>query len=495
MSEQEKQTSAYRSIFKATSLFGGVQAYQILIGVIKSKFIAVLLGPAGMGIQGLYQSAIHLIQSASSLGLSQSAVRDVSEANGSGDTKRIGLTVAVVKRLVWITGLLGLVLTAALSPLLSKVTFGSYDYTIPFVILSIILLLDQLSAGQKVILQGMRKLKFLAKSTAIGATVGLIVSVPLYYLFGIKGIVPTLILNSVTMLCLSWYFSRKITVEDVKVTNRQTLEQGKTMMKMGVAMSISAIMVTLISYLLRGFIRHEGGIEQVGLFSAGFVLVNSYVGMVFNAMATDYYPRLSEVNHDNEKCREVMNQQGEVAILILAPILVSCMILMPFIVRLIYSDKFLPATDYILWAVLGMMFKALSWTLSFGFLAKAESKLFIINEVVTNIYSFGLSLVGYHFYNLAGLGMAFVLTYLIYSIQVYLIAKKRYEFSFASSFKKVFSIQLLIVVSVFVLIYTCESGLRYIPLFLVFALCSAYSLKELNKRMDVVKAIKSRIKR
>lgn len=101
---QEQNNKSYRSIFKATSIFGGVQVYKILISIISSKFIAVLLGPTGMGGMGLYQYAIQMIQSFSSFGLSQSAIRDVSEANGSGDTKRIGLTVAVVKRLVWITG-------------------------------------------------------------------------------------------------------------------------------------------------------------------------------------------------------------------------------------------------------------------------------------------------------------------------------------------------------------------------------------------------------
>ena len=491
--QSENKTSSYRSIFKATSLFGGVQAYQILIGVIKSKFVAILLGPTGMGIQGLYQSAIQLIQSFSSLGLSQSAVRDVSEANGSGDSKRIGLTVAVVKRLVWITGLLGLIATAVLSPVLSQTTFGNYDYTIPFIFLSVILLLDQLSAGQKVVLQGMRKLKYLAKSTAIGSTVGLIVSIPLYYLFGVQGIVPTLILNSVTMLCLTWYFSKKVEVEKVEVTNEQTFEKGKSMLKMGLAMSISGIMVTLTSYLLRGFIRYEGGTEQVGLFTAGFMLTNSYVGMVFNAMGTDYYPRLSAVNQDNAKCTAVINQQGEIATLIIAPILISCMIFMPFIIRLIYSDEFLPANDYILWSVSGMMFKAFSWVIAFVFLAKAEAKLFIINEVITNIYSFGLSALGYHYFDLAGLGIAFMLAYLAYSVQVYLIAKKRYEFSFSKSFKKVYTIQILMVVAVFVTVLLWKSNWMYLPTGLVFAVCAAYSLRELDKRMNVVKIIKGRL--
>ena len=103
--------------------------YQILIGIIKSKFIAVLLGPAGMGIQGLYQSTLDVIKSLTALGLEQSAVRDISEANGCKDAHRIGRTVATVRRLVWMTGTLGLVATLILSPLLSQWTFGNGDYT------------------------------------------------------------------------------------------------------------------------------------------------------------------------------------------------------------------------------------------------------------------------------------------------------------------------------------------------------------------------------
>ncbi|MDP5081484.1 MAG: hypothetical protein NWP87_02425, partial [Winogradskyella sp.] len=49
------QTS-YRSIMKATSLFGGVQVFNIIIAILRSKIIAILLGPAGLGIVGLLNS-------------------------------------------------------------------------------------------------------------------------------------------------------------------------------------------------------------------------------------------------------------------------------------------------------------------------------------------------------------------------------------------------------------------------------------------------------
>ena len=100
-SQESAGTKNYRSIFKATSLFGGVQVYQILIQIIKSKILAVLLGPSGIGIQGLFQSALDLVKQGSSMGIAQSAVRDVAEAHGSGDVDRINETVSILRKIVW----------------------------------------------------------------------------------------------------------------------------------------------------------------------------------------------------------------------------------------------------------------------------------------------------------------------------------------------------------------------------------------------------------
>ena len=487
--------SSYRSLFKATSLFGGVQVYQILIQIIKSKFVAVLLGPAGVGIMGLYQSGLQLIQQLSSMGLSQSAVRDVSEANGSNDMQRIAKTVTVVRRLVWVTGILGLVLVACFSPLLSKTSFGNYDYTIPFIILSVTLLLDQLSAGQRVVLQGLRRLKDLAKCSAFGVTFGLITSVPLYYWLGIEGIIPTLILNSLCSLLLSWFYSRKIKVEKVNVTPKQTLEQGKLMLVMGVSMSISGILSTIVAYAIRGYIQANGGVEQVGLYQAGFVIMTTYVGMVMNAIATDYYPRLAAINKDNQKCREAVSQQGEIGVMILAPMLTICLVFMPFVLKILYSDKFLAANEYISWACLGMMLRLASWVLAFIFVAKAESKLYIINELSANLYYLVFSLIGYKTLGLTGLGIAFALEYIVYFIQCYLITRKRYNFNFSNSFIKCYGIQLLLIIACLIIVLTLSGWQKYLIGSMIIVISCYLGLKGLNEKMELLSFVKQKFKK
>ena len=487
--------SSYRSIFKATSLFGGVQVYQILIQIIKSKFVAVLLGPAGVGIMGLYQSGLQLIQQISSMGLASSAVRDVSEANGTNDIQRIAKTITVVRKLVWFTGLLGLVLVALFSPLLSKASFGNYDYTIPFIILSVTLLIDQISSGQRVILQGLRRLKDLAKCSAFGVTFGLFTSVPLYYWLGIDGIVPTLILSSICSLVLSWIYSRKIKIEKVQITPKQTFEQGKLMLVMGLSMSCSGILATGVAYAIRGYIQANGGVEQVGLYQAGFVIMTTYVGMIMNAIATDYYPRLAAINKDNAKCRETVSQQGEVGVMILAPMLTFCLVFMPFVLKILYSDRFLAANEFISWACLGMILRFGSWVISFLFVAKAESKLFIKVELSANLYYLIFSIIGYKMLGLTGLGIAFMMEYVVYFIQCYIIARKRYDFRFSNSFIKSYAIQLLLVISCLVIVLVFNGWLKYVLGGIIIAISSILGIKGLNEKMDLLSIIKQRIKK
>lgn len=489
----DNSQSSYRSIFKATSLFGGVQIYQILIQIIKSKFVAVLLGPAGVGVMGLYQSGLQLVQQLSSMGLAQSAVRDVSEANGTNDVQRIAKTVTVVRKLVWVTGLLGLIVVACCSPLLSKASFGNNDYTIPFIVLSITLLLDQLSAGQKVVLQGMRRLKDLAKCTAFGVTFGLITSVPLYYWLGIDGIVPTLILNSACSLTLSWLYSRKIEIEKVQVTPKQTFEQGKQMLVMGVSMSLSGIFSTVVAYVLRSFIQGNGGVEQVGLFQAGFVIMTTYVGMVMNAIGTDYYPRLAAINKDNFKCREAVSQQGEIGTMILGPMLTFCLVFMPFILQILYSDNFLAANEYVTWACLGMMLRFGAWVISYLFVAKAESKLFVKVELSANVYYLVFSLLGYKYLGLTGLGLAFALEYVAYFLQCYFIARKKYDFRFSDNFIKCYGIQLLLLVICLAVVMLFDGWLKYSLGCAIVVISCFLGIQGLNQRMNLLGIVENKI--
>jgi hypothetical protein len=112
-------------------------------------------------------------------------------------------------------------------------------------------------------------------------------------------------------------------------------------------------------------------------------------------------------------------------------------------------------------------------------------KLFAINETIANINVLLLNIAGYYLWGLNGLGVAFTLSYLIYFIQVLVIVKKRYKFSFTSNFNKLFLIEFIFLISCFLIIYFWKSNFAYIPMTFLIMICTIYSFKELDKRIGL----------
>jgi len=135
------------------------------------------------------------------------------------------------------------------------------------------------------------------------------------------------------------------------------------------------------------------------------------------------------------------------------------------------------------WAALGMFFKAASWSVAFILLAKGASKLFFWNELVANVYVLGLNLLGYYLKGLDGLGISFMISYVLYLLQVCFLAHNKYGFKFMFEFYKIFGIQ-------FFLGLICFLSIKFVPIpwayFIgipVILLSSWYSFHELDKRI------------
>lgn len=490
-SRTENTQGSYRQIMKATSIFGGVQVFNILISILRSKIIAVWLGPAGIGILGLFNATVLLISSLTNFGLGISAVKDIATATKTENEAKVSKTVWLVKKLMWVTGIFGALATLFLSPWLSEIAFGDDTYTISFIWLSLTVLLKQLASGELVILQGLRKLKKLANANLAGSLLGLVFSVPIYYYLRLEGIVPALVVTAVCTYLAALFYSKKIINEKVSVTNQELREDGKAMMVMGFMLSLSGIMVLGESYIIRIFINTIGGVTEVGLYNAGIALISTYVGLLFTAMETDYYPRLSEVAANNNKVKDLVNQQAEIGVLILAPVLIAFLVFVDWAIIILYSSEFTGVNLMVCWAFLGLFFKVPAWVIGFIFIAKGKGSLFFWSELAANVYLLVCNLIGYYYGGFSGLGISFLVAYVLYLMQVYLISKKKYNFGLARGFWRLFIVQFSLALLCFALVYFLPRVWGYSIGLVIILLSGWYSFNALDKRMNLKQIIKS----
>lgn len=487
MNENQNQ---YRQILKATSLFGGVQVLSVLISIIRSKIAAIFIGPAGLGIIGILNSTLNLIIGFTKLGLDVSAVKEISTVN-----KGVSRTIAVLKRLTWLTGILGAVITIILSPWLSKVAFGNTDYTFSFIFISIAVFFNQLAVGNLAVLQGLRKLKDLAKATLWASFCGLLAIIPLYYYFGIEGIVPVIILTSIFTFIFSWYFAKRHIKKQDKITIQNLFVEGKQMIRLGFVLSLGDVATLITVYVVQVFIANRGGIDEVGFYNAAFIIINAYVGVIFNTMSKDYFPRLASVVEQSDIFKNVVNQQAFVAILLITPIIIVFLAFAPLIVNILFTKEFSPIIGMLTFGILATLFKAVSWTMGYILVAKGDSKLYIQTEVGFNLVLLLMSVFGYIYGGLTGVGISYLLYYIIYLIGIKIITKRKYKFEFNAEFNKIFIACIVLCLASFLITYIENDYIKYGLMIIMIVSSCIFTIIKLNEKTDLIMDLMEKIKK
>lgn len=417
----------YSHVLKFTGLFGGVQGLNVVIGLVRNKFVALLLGPGGMGLVSLFNTTVQLISQATHLGISFSAVRHISEYYDAENTEKVAHYVKVVRGWCLLTALVGMLVCVVLGPFLSSATISWGDHTLHFVLLAPAIGMIAITGGETAILKGQRKLGALALVQIVAALASLVISIPIYYFFWQAGIVPVIVLMAFVTMCATLWFSLRLFPLQFGGTYG-ILGEGMEMVRLGVAYTLAAVIGTASEMLIRSYLNVVGDLDVLGLYNAGYMLTITYAGMVFSAMETDYYPRLSAVQHDIRATNETVNRQMEVSLLLVSPMLAALIIALPVVVPLLFSQEFLPVVGMAQVAALAMYMKVLTLPVAYITLARGYSLSYLFLETSYFVVFVILIFFGYRYWGLFGTGVAITLAHVFEFLLVNAYAYKKYGY-------------------------------------------------------------------
>ena len=439
--DKKETSNSYSHILKYTSIFGGVQGLVILIGMVRNKLIALLLGPQGMGLMALFNSTVRLISDTTGLGLGMSAVRELSRLYDEEHHEELKSRIELIRSWSLITACLGFVLCVVLSPLINHYTFSWGNHTLHFMLLAPIIALTALSAGELSILKATRKLRRLAEISIYGVLCALATSVPLYYIFGESAIVPSLIIIALSQFIITITYSFHYYPYRVHFDS-DTFAEAKPMLRLGISVLGAGIMGSGSDFIVRSFLNYEGSLDDVGLYNAGYMITMTYAGVIFSAMETDYFPRLSSVNNNVEERNLLVNRQLEVSLLLISPLLILLMSILPIALPLLYSDAFLAVLPMVKVAIFAMFMRSLELPVAYITLSRGDSKAFFLLETTYYLLFIMMFWLGYKYAYLFGVGLGLVVTGLLFNIILYAFAYQKYSFCISKRMLLYLAIQL-----------------------------------------------------
>ena len=374
------------------------------------KLAAVTVGPAGVGLIGLFQNAVMLATAVGGLGISNAAPREIAverSRRGQDGEAAVGRVVMFASAiLALLTGLLFFLLRGPIADALGDPNLaGEVGW------LAIAVSAGVMFASQIALLTAFGRIADAGRASLFGALLATVVAIPIFLIADESA--PMLYVVSVAVIgCLvGFHYAAKLPIRGLPAVELPVL---KPLVQLGIAIGASALVALGSLLLVRRMVLEQFGVEGLGAFHASWALASVYLLLVLQAMSADFYPRLSESIADKDTFNRIINEQTEVAILLGGPIILAALGAAPLVIVIFYGDAFLGAASMFGWQLAGDVLRIGSWPLSFAILALNRRGSYFLCELIAWVLFALLSALLLPTMGLTGAGAAYAGMYVVY---------------------------------------------------------------------------------
>jgi len=399
----------------------------MIVGFLKNKVAAVLLGPIGFGQISLLQNLLTTASTLISVGTQNSVPRQI--ARNLGNDKLASRSVRSAIAIFLILSIAGLILGYLAALNLNKFDFFKNvsidEFQFAFGIFLLIL-----SGGLLSILNATGRIRESSIANVVGAAAGALIGVFFLWKLSTDGILlfllaPALFVTTFCVIKLRHVFlAVKFKIEEID------LLEIKEAFSLGLSYLGAALIATLTQLAVRVLVSDRLGETNLGLVSAGLAISGSYMAVIVSSVGTNFFPRLSHAIHDKKKSGELIREQISICLSIGYWILLFCISVPSIVISLLFSREFSPAAHLTQYFVVADFFKVLSWIFSYAILAKGFGRLYFLNELFGSVI---FILIIYYFLEKIGLnavGWAAIARYAVGFLISYIYCRRQLNFEF-----------------------------------------------------------------
>lgn len=416
-----------RSIIQATALLSGSAMIRIGLALLLGKAAALLLGPSGLGYMTLLQSLVGWGGIIAGFGVGATLTRFGSRLWAGRSTIELSQTVqAAWGILILGVGTIDLALLVWRHPIALGI-LGHSDESHDISWMTIVLTLSTLSVIPSSMLKATQNVKALAQMSLITALATTIFTLGCFWQWRRAGIVPAMILTSITLLSVSYGFARRHMAWKRPPWSWSALASpARALLKSGIPYAMSLLVGSGLQWTIPLFVLHRFGPSAVGLYAVTWAISSNYMGFLVTTLGQDYFPRLAAAAATSVPV--IINRQLRLILLLAIPLISAVVVFAPLVVPLIYSNQFLPAVIIVQWMVTGDLCRFTTWTLAYAVLARLSSRTYLQMEAGNGVVSLAITLLGMQYFGWVGLGIGFLMAYISSMIMTGIYAYRRLGF-------------------------------------------------------------------
>lgn len=410
-------------MFKITSLNSFSVVLKIGIGLITSKILAVFVGPSGMALVGNLRNFLTSLENISTLGFQNGIVKYTAEnEKNNSELQKIVSTVLISLTIVAL--LLSGILFFTASFWNEKIFGNNTEYLLIFKVLALVLPTYGLSIFLIAVINGLGKFQKVIWINIIGNIIGLLTSFFLILQFKTTGALLAIIIAPALLFVVTLYLLQK------EIQFLQFVKFGffdfkivKNLSSYSLMALASSVFGPFVFLAIRNHIIQNLGIEQAGYWETITRISTYYLMFVSTVLSVYFLPRLSKVQN-NLEAKSIIWQFYKFILPVFILVLTILYFARFFVVKLLFTEEFLPVTDLFFWQLLGDVFKVCSLILGLQFFAKKMTSAFIIAELFSLSVLYFASLYFMKIFQIEGIVIAYAFQNFIYLVVLSLYFRK-----------------------------------------------------------------------
>lgn len=409
-------------LFKITSLNSVHILLKLIFGFITSKALALFVGANGMAYVGNFRSFLNVLENFSLLGIQNAVVKYVSEFQN--DRSKLKSVLATFGLLLLTSSIaISLILILGADYLSKQIFNHSEIYSFVFYSIAVVFPLYIFSTFCISVVNGFQEYKNVIYIQIISSAIALIFSVFFIYYYSTIGALVSLIFAPIFVFFVSLFYLKKhIRFQDVLSIDFFDFKILKNLSEYVLMALVSGVIGSFVFLEIRTDIVAITGLQQAGIYEGLQRISSYYLLFVSSIMAIYFYPKLAETNSNS---KEIVLHYLKTIIPLFTIGLVIIYFLRKLIIQVLFSSEFETMESLFLWQLIGDLLKATSLIFGTLLIAKKQTKVFIITEIISLCIMYFSSNWMLHTIGINGIVMAHTVTYFMYLlVMVFIFFKK-----------------------------------------------------------------------
>ncbi len=343
-------------VLEAYGFFGLQQGSLVLLGLVRAKILALMLGPYGLGVFSQANSFFVLLQGFFALGLGSSLTKMIAEYRAKEDFDSLNQTIVSVMALYGAASIVLISISTIASAPLARFAFNDLAYRHFIVLVSITAFAWVLQLEMLFTFRGLLHWRESSYTALVGNSINIILVIICVYIWGLNGAVISLLLAQMVNLTIASFFlvHRVAPLHQIRFWHyRPSLAILRRLINFAAPITLLNLVASIGYLLIRSQIVHQLGAEATGLYQAIISVSTAYMGFLSNSVWSYGIPKISSLAQNRAGAVNVQNNSLRVSLLVLAPFTLALLAGREIWIPILYSNAFISIAPLFIWQFMG----------------------------------------------------------------------------------------------------------------------------------------------